>query len=216
MTRLLREARGWTQEHLAVASDLSVRTIQRVEAGHPPSSETLMALASVFNVGVGQLQDPGPHVLLGQDALANRFAGSVIKVYRHGFLVSFVVEIDSRRRTFKRLGALLLDVAPDRITQVGGNDLPAVHVDLDQDEEGRKRALKSWENYTPPKFLVDGKEWVPEDNLVEDHYDAVILCGPLTELERKDVPKHWVRIFTGRSGKPMFSGPPLLAEEHLP
>jgi len=50
MTKLLREARGWTQETLAVISGLSVRTIQRVESGEAPSAETLLALASAFNL----------------------------------------------------------------------------------------------------------------------------------------------------------------------
>lgn len=43
--RALRLARAWSQEQLAELSSVSVRTIQRIEKGDPPSLETLSALA---------------------------------------------------------------------------------------------------------------------------------------------------------------------------
>ena len=46
----------WSQEQLAEVSGLSVRTIQRLEKGHPASMESLKALASVFELDVLQLQ----------------------------------------------------------------------------------------------------------------------------------------------------------------
>lgn len=46
----LRLKRGWSQQQLAEASGLSVRTIQRIEAGEPASAETLKSLAAVFEV----------------------------------------------------------------------------------------------------------------------------------------------------------------------
>ncbi|WP_299870383.1 2TM domain-containing protein [uncultured Hoeflea sp.] len=52
LVRKLRIERGWSQETLAEISDLSVRTIQRVERGGNASLETLCALASVFEVGI--------------------------------------------------------------------------------------------------------------------------------------------------------------------
>lgn len=58
MTRMLREARGWTQEHLAVVSGVHVRTIQRVEAGGSASAETLGALAAAFNVAATDVGGP--------------------------------------------------------------------------------------------------------------------------------------------------------------
>lgn len=50
-----REARAWSQDHLAKVSGLSLRTIQRVEAEGSASAETKMALASVFAIGVEEL-----------------------------------------------------------------------------------------------------------------------------------------------------------------
>ena len=52
IVRKLRLRKGWSQDHLAELADVSVRTIQRVERGHPPSLETAKALAAVFEVDV--------------------------------------------------------------------------------------------------------------------------------------------------------------------
>src|SRR5712671_5928467 len=53
----LRLKRGWSQQQLADASGLSVRTIQRIETGHPASTESLKSLAAVFEVDFSTL-DP--------------------------------------------------------------------------------------------------------------------------------------------------------------
>lgn len=50
--RKLRLQKGWSQEHVAELTDLSVRTIQRIERGGPPSLESANALAAVFGVSV--------------------------------------------------------------------------------------------------------------------------------------------------------------------
>jgi transcriptional regulator with XRE-family HTH domain len=55
--RLLREGRAWTQAHLAEASGVSLRTIQRLERVHSCSGETLMALAAALGVDVRELSD---------------------------------------------------------------------------------------------------------------------------------------------------------------
>lgn len=41
-----REKRSWTQSHLSEVADLSVRTMQRIEANGIASKESAMALAS--------------------------------------------------------------------------------------------------------------------------------------------------------------------------
>lgn len=46
----MRLQRGWSQQQLADASGLSGRTIQRIEAGHPGSIESLKSIAAVFEV----------------------------------------------------------------------------------------------------------------------------------------------------------------------
>ncbi|MDE3010471.1 MAG: helix-turn-helix domain-containing protein [Pseudomonadota bacterium] len=51
----LRLQRGWSQQQLAELSGLSTRTIQRIENGQTASTETLKALAAVFEVDFTQL-----------------------------------------------------------------------------------------------------------------------------------------------------------------
>ncbi|TMJ01921.1 MAG: helix-turn-helix domain-containing protein [Alphaproteobacteria bacterium] len=53
----LRLQRGWSQEQLAELSGLSVRTIQRLERGHPSSVESLKALGAVFEIDFSKLRE---------------------------------------------------------------------------------------------------------------------------------------------------------------
>ncbi|WP_297737824.1 helix-turn-helix transcriptional regulator [uncultured Maricaulis sp.] len=52
----LRKAKGWSQAELARISDLSERTIQRIESGRPASLEALKALATSFDLSIEDLQ----------------------------------------------------------------------------------------------------------------------------------------------------------------
>lgn len=54
--RALRRQHGWSQAELAEVSDLSVRTIQRIENGSRPSLEAIKALATSFNLSAAELQ----------------------------------------------------------------------------------------------------------------------------------------------------------------
>src|SRR5690606_26103427 len=58
--RRFREARNWSQEQLASASGLSLRTIQRVETAGTASRETRVCLAAAFGVDVGALAEVKP------------------------------------------------------------------------------------------------------------------------------------------------------------
>ena len=53
--RALRERKSWSQEHLASAAGLSVRTVQRVETEGIASAETRLALAAALDVPVDDL-----------------------------------------------------------------------------------------------------------------------------------------------------------------
>lgn len=57
IVKKLRMERNWSQEQLAEFCGLSVRTIQRVESGNKASIETLMSLASVFEVDISKLTE---------------------------------------------------------------------------------------------------------------------------------------------------------------
>jgi transcriptional regulator with XRE-family HTH domain len=54
----LRLERGWSQEQLAQAAGLSVRTVQRLERGRPGSLETLNAVAAAFDLDISCLRAP--------------------------------------------------------------------------------------------------------------------------------------------------------------
>jgi transcriptional regulator with XRE-family HTH domain len=55
VVRAFRERKSWSQEHLANASGLSVRTVQRVEVEGIASAETRLALAAALDVPVADL-----------------------------------------------------------------------------------------------------------------------------------------------------------------
>ncbi|WP_205758738.1 helix-turn-helix domain-containing protein [Lysobacter sp. HDW10] len=57
VVRRLRTARGWSQDQLAVASGLSLRTIQRVEAEGIASMDTAVSLAATFEIRLIELQE---------------------------------------------------------------------------------------------------------------------------------------------------------------
>jgi transcriptional regulator with XRE-family HTH domain len=53
--KTMRQARGWTQQHLADVCDVNLRTIQRVERHGSAANETVHALCAVFEIGREQL-----------------------------------------------------------------------------------------------------------------------------------------------------------------
>lgn len=53
--KALREARCWSQAHLAQASCVNIRTIQRLEAGEACSQETMLAIAGALDIDVAAL-----------------------------------------------------------------------------------------------------------------------------------------------------------------
>lgn len=55
-----RENRAWSQQDLAVAAGLGIRTIQRIESGEPASNESAKALAAVFKLQVSQIREETP------------------------------------------------------------------------------------------------------------------------------------------------------------
>ena len=56
--RTLRESRAWSQEQLATASGLSVRTVQRAEVESSASRETRVCLAAAFGIDHNELNPP--------------------------------------------------------------------------------------------------------------------------------------------------------------
>ena len=60
IVRRLREARHWSQEQLAAAAGLGLRTVQRVEADGVASRETRVCLAAALDTDVSAMLDAGP------------------------------------------------------------------------------------------------------------------------------------------------------------
>ena len=54
--KTLRQDKGWSQELLAKMSGLSVRTIQRIESDGKASAESVLSIASVFDLSPKELQ----------------------------------------------------------------------------------------------------------------------------------------------------------------
>jgi transcriptional regulator with XRE-family HTH domain len=84
----MRLQRGWSQQQLADVSGLSMRTVQRIESGAPPSLETLKSLASVFDVSIEDLRGR-PEMSSNElnetrnEAVALRYGREVRKFYVH-------------------------------------------------------------------------------------------------------------------------------------
>ncbi len=80
-----REERSWSQDHLADAASLSLRTVQRIENGDGASRESVMALATAFNVDVIALTvDPRVEA----KAIAQMKRTKIKNALRFGFLIN--------------------------------------------------------------------------------------------------------------------------------
>ena len=180
--RQLREAKAWTQEHLAEISGLSTRTIQRAEAGGQTGADTLLALAAAFDVAPEELRQ-GPHIILEAegkyDHLQRPWPGLRLAVCKDHNVVGLVTHINSRTRRFTRKTLFMVDHPHD------DQDV------VTYDEEAHN-------------FVVNGEPWV--DSVVEDSYDTVLVCGSRKDILRhKDqIPKHWVIIPDLPKGEPFL------------
>lgn len=93
IVKKLRLQRGWSQEHLAQLTDVSVRTIQRIERGNKPGLETIKSLAAVFEVDISTF-DSGDNRMNDQQLKADevqamQYVKGVIEFYSH--LLMYVV-----------------------------------------------------------------------------------------------------------------------------
>lgn len=77
----LRLKHGWSQQQLAEASGLSVRTVQRIEAGYPASTESLKSLAAVFEVDFSTL-NPEQNMSSADNALSDQQEAEAFKYVR--------------------------------------------------------------------------------------------------------------------------------------
>ncbi len=74
----LRLEKGWSQEHIAEISGLSVRTIQRIEKNKKAVIQSLNLLASAFDISISELTnelDYKEQDNMKQDSMVNRVIG---------------------------------------------------------------------------------------------------------------------------------------------
>jgi len=86
----LRLKRGWSQQQLADASGLSVRTIQRLERGQPASAESLKCLAAVFEIDYATLSG-GDTMTDSREEEAFRYVRRLRRFYLHVFQYLLVI-----------------------------------------------------------------------------------------------------------------------------
>ncbi len=95
IVRKLRLEKGWSQEQLAEASGVSVRTIQRMERGKRVGLETLKCLAAVFETDVNTLQPEINMTTTDQGQLTEQERDAMVHVrdikafYAH--LISYII-----------------------------------------------------------------------------------------------------------------------------
>jgi len=65
IVKRLRKERGWSQEELAIASDLSARTVQRLESSGGGSTNSIKSLASALEVEMHNLEEKPRTDLVG-------------------------------------------------------------------------------------------------------------------------------------------------------
>jgi transcriptional regulator with XRE-family HTH domain len=98
IVRKLRLQRGWTQEHLAEITGLSVRSIQRLERGQTCSLETMNALAAVFEVDrsifqPGENPMPSDSPVTVDEENAIQYVKGLKEFYNHVFMYIVFVAV---------------------------------------------------------------------------------------------------------------------------
>lgn len=108
----LRLKHGWSQQQLANASGLSVRTIQRIEAGQPANTETLKSIAAVFEIDFSTLNAEPATMTTATSITENQEADALNYVRKlrgfYGHLIQYGVIVGG-------LSVIYLVVSPHRI-----------------------------------------------------------------------------------------------------
>lgn len=101
----LRIEKGWSQSQLADLAGLNVRTIQRIESGSQASTESLKAIAAVFEIDFNELKrmdnpvetnniDTEKNLIINKDEfLAYAKLNRVENFYRHLIRYAVIVSI---------------------------------------------------------------------------------------------------------------------------
>jgi len=89
LVKRLRTEKGWSQEELAIASDLSTRTVQRIESDGSGSVNSVKSIASALEVDMHNLETkPRTHLIgvrWGYGGLATGVACATIAILAEWF-----------------------------------------------------------------------------------------------------------------------------------
>lgn len=86
LIQTLRLKRGWSQQQLAEFSGLSVRTVQRIEAGGKANAETLKSIASVFDIDFSTLSSEQEMTSLPQQRIEEEEAFQHVRRLKRFYL----------------------------------------------------------------------------------------------------------------------------------
>jgi transcriptional regulator with XRE-family HTH domain len=116
--RELRAGRQWSQEQLAQLSGLNLRTIQRLESGAKISTESLRALAAVFEVPAESLlagepapSQPALHAIREGVLRGLEFTGVTARAEFWWFALAVVMVLALAQLLAEAVGALPLQIA---------------------------------------------------------------------------------------------------------
>lgn len=125
-----RKARQWSQEQLADACGLNLRTIQRLEASGNASSESLRALAAVFELEASALLLPDATTPVGMREACVRalrqfddFKGTASREEYWWFFLAVLVVAAPAAAIHERLGNVVILVAALPLLAVGARRL---------------------------------------------------------------------------------------------
>ena len=106
----LREQNNLTQSELAEKTGLSLRTIQRIEAGNTPKGFTLQALANVFETTPDKLQETEESSNVDRAKLINFSSLCGILIPYGGVLVPLFLTFKTKDTINKELGKSIVSV----------------------------------------------------------------------------------------------------------
>ncbi len=173
-----RERRAWSQEHLAQAAGLGLRTIQRIESGGHASFESALAIASALEVSVDELAAKGARreqqvsrkriglgfamatglvaaVFVARFALAEQYQVDLGVNVNGGDQDKRALIIDEGEQATLQFDGQLKTVIEPSVVDVNGREKVSVSLKIyERDESGNYALLQS-----PDLVHEDGGRW---------------------------------------------------------
>ena len=167
-----RQKRGWSQEQLAAAAGLGVRTIQRLEASGTGSPESAKCLAAVFEVPYARLMVEGAAPApIANPAPADR----KIRMRLWGAAAAVLLGIASSLALVPR--AIATDIAMAIVVGTGTAE-SRVSVKVESGQQTEVRLAKSVRLVMTPTLVKDGNVLLATELYRWDGGDFVLSSTP--------------------------------------